>query len=274
MGISLIVLTNFYPAALRALHYADALACAQGGRLVLLHVNRSSLYDLYMFAGEGWRRQELDRDADTATLLDRLATQLHTPATVELATDLLPEVAQDLVTRYQSGLFVVGLPAADHASPEQLSATTLDLLRAAQFPVLVVPDATPAAAQPRRVMVAVDQENFVLANAGAVIELLQNIKAEVTVVHVTALEDDAGCARALMHVQGSGLTKGVRSVDLRGFLHSDPAVGVLEAITQVSPDLVVVLSRSRNYLGGLFHHSVTAHVIARSPVPVLVLPVN
>ncbi|QIL74891.1 universal stress protein [Hymenobacter sp. HDW8] len=252
MGISLIVLTNFYPAALRALHYADDLACAQGGRLVLLHVNRSSLYDLYMFAGEGWRRQELDLEADTATQLERLTTQLHTPATVELATDLLPEVAKDLVTRYQQGLFVIGLPAAGHASPEQLSATTLDLLRAAQFPVLVVPDSAPASTLPRRVMVAVDQESFVLVNSGAVTQLLQNIKAEVTVVHVTVQEDDAACARALRHVQGSGLTDGTKSVDLRGFLHPDPAAGVLEAIPQASPDLVVVLSRSRSYLGGFF----------------------
>jgi hypothetical protein len=52
MRFSLIVLANFYPAAQHAIQYADALASAQGGRIVLLHVNRASLYDPYVFAGK------------------------------------------------------------------------------------------------------------------------------------------------------------------------------------------------------------------------------
>ena len=139
MPLTLIVLTGFYPAARQALRYADELASALGGRLVVLHVNRASLYDPYVLMGESWHRQELAGEADTAALLARLASQLQAPAIVELATDLLPAVAHDLAARYQPALFVLGRPAPENTSSEQLSAATLDLLRAAQLPVLLVP---------------------------------------------------------------------------------------------------------------------------------------
>ncbi|MGY2132501.1 universal stress protein [Hymenobacter sp. HD11105] len=271
---SFIVLTTFYPAAQRALHYADNLGSTLGGRLVLLHVNRASLYDPYMFAGEAWRQQELELSAQTGAQLQQLAKQLHTPATVELATDLLPTVAQGLGQRYPAALFVVGLSDADTPSIERLCATALELLRAAQQPVLVVPRSTRAASPPRRVLLAADQEAFTLPTAAAVNELLRGLGAELTVAHVSTVEDDAGCAQALQAVEASGLAMGLPTVNLRGYLHLSPAAGLLEAIVDAQADLLIIVARSRTYLGELFHRSVTAQVLGNCTVPILILPVQ
>ena len=46
MVLTLIVFAGFYPPARRAIQYADLLAEAVHGRLVLLHVNRALLYDV------------------------------------------------------------------------------------------------------------------------------------------------------------------------------------------------------------------------------------
>ncbi|MGY2133101.1 universal stress protein [Hymenobacter sp. HD11105] len=272
MGFSFIVLTTFYPAAQRAVHYADNLASTLGGRLVLLHINRSSVNGLYAFAGEAWKEQEQQLAAQTSNQLHQMAKQLHTPATVELATDLLPTVAQGLGQRYPAALFVVGLSDADTPSIERLCATALELLRAAQQPVLVVPRGTRAASPPRRVLFAADQEAFTLPTAAAVNELLRGLGAELTVAHVSTVEDDAGCAQALRAVEASGLATGLPTVQLRGYLHQSPAAGLLEALVDTQADLLLVVARSRTYLGELFHRSVTAQVLGRCPVPVLVLP--
>ena len=274
MSPTLIVLTSFYPAAQQALRYADTLASALGGRLVLLHVNRASLYDPYVFVGENWHRQELAGEADTATLLARLTSQLRAPATVELATDLLPIVAHDLVSRYQPALFVLGRPAPENASPEQLSAATLELLRAAQLPVLLVPLDTAATVPPQRVLVAADDEACALPDsAAAVHQLLRVPGAALTVAHVSTVEDDEGCARALRAVQQCGLLAGLPEPALRGYQFDHPAPGVLAAITDTQADMVVLLARSHSYFGELFHGSVTAQVSRQSRIPVLVLPV-
>ena len=275
MSPTFIVITSFYPAAQQALHYADALASAPGGRLVLLHVNRASLYDPYVFVGENWRRQELEGEADTAALLARLAGQLQAPATVELATDLLPNVAHDLATRYQPALFVLGRPGPENASPEQLSTTTLELLRAAGLPVLLVPLDTAATVPPRQVLIAADGDECALPDSAAGVHpLLRAPGVALTVAHVSTVEDDEGCARALRAVQHCGLTAGLPDTALRGYQFDHPAPGVLAAIADTGADLVLLLARHHSYFGELFHQSVTAQVASQSPVPVLVVPVT
>jgi len=263
MSFSLIVLTSFYEAAHQAVPYADALASTLGGRLVLLHVNRVSAFDPYVFVDEAWRRQELGRGADTMALLTRLAGQLKSPATVEQATDLVPDVARALAARHAPALFVLGRP--DPA---------LELLRAAQLPVLLVPIGTPVPALPLRVLVAADREDFALTGSAAgAQELLRALGAVVTVAYASEVEDDEGAAAALRAVRRSGLAAGLPEPDLRGYQYERPADGVLAAIADTRADLVVVLARPRSYLGELFHRSVTAAVASRSPVPVLVVPV-
>jgi nucleotide-binding universal stress UspA family protein len=62
------------------------------------------------------------------------------------------------------------------------------------------------------------------------------------------------------------------TVNLRGYLHLSPAAGLLEALVDTQADLLLVVARSRTYLGELFHRSVTAQVLGNCTVPVLVLP--
>jgi nucleotide-binding universal stress UspA family protein len=274
MAPTLLVLAGFYPPEQRAIRYADALASAQGSRLVLVHARRAALYDPYLLMGEALRRQELADDADTAALLTELGGQLHAPTTVEMMTDLLPERLAELTRRYAPALFVLGLPAAPEASAEQLSHTALELLRAVHFPVLLVPEATTATEPPAQVLIAADREDFALTPGSApAAGWLQELGAEVTVAHVSPVEDDAGCARALRAVQSSGLLRPGTPAELRGCLHAHPAAGLLAAATDLQADLLVLLARPRSYLGELFHRSITAQVLHRSSIPVLLLPV-
>ena len=47
------------------------------------------------------------RQTDTAAILHQQAEGLRTDATVEVATDLLPALAQNLAHRYEPALFVL-----------------------------------------------------------------------------------------------------------------------------------------------------------------------
>ena len=51
MAVSLLILTDFFQAANRALDYATNLALPLRARLVLLHVRRDSVLDPEMFTG-------------------------------------------------------------------------------------------------------------------------------------------------------------------------------------------------------------------------------
>ncbi|MFD1470729.1 universal stress protein [Hymenobacter caeli] len=273
MPLTLVVFAGFYPAARHAERYADTLAQALHGPLVLLHVNRAALYDPYKIVGERYRQDELATETDTTAALHRQAAALRTPATVLVTTDLLPEVARDVAARHHPALFVLSQP--DPARPAaSVVADCAELLRAGQHALLVVPAGAPADQPPRRVLIAADREPFALAPAaGALRDLLARPGTALVVAHVSdGVEDDTGCAAALRAVQASGLVDGLPIPELRGYARDDYEAGVLAAVQDTQADLVVVFARQRSYWGELFHRSVTARLLADCPVPVLVLP--
>ncbi len=273
MPLTLIVFAGFYEAARHAEQYADTLGQALHGKLVLLHVNRASLYDPYLIVGERYRRAELATEADTTAALHRQAATLRTPATVVVTTDLLPAIARDLATGFQPALFVLSQAYPDHPAASVV-ADCAELLRAGHHALLVVPLAAPATQAPRRILLAADREAFALAPAaGPLRDLLALPGTELVVAHVSGgVEDDSGCAAALRAVLDSGLVAGLPIPVVRGYAQDDYAEGVLAAVRDTQADLVVVFARQRSYLGELFHRSVTARLLADCSVPVLVLP--
>ncbi len=274
MPLTLIVFAGFYPTARHTVLYGNNLTEALHGKLVLLHVKRASMADPYELMAESFRREELGREIETAAALYRLAEELHTQPTVEVATDLLPVVAQDLAARYRPALFVLSQP--DRARADiSVANDCAELLRAGHFPLLVVPPTAPADQPPRRILIAADREPFALATETDVLrQLLALPGAELVIAHVSSgVEDDEGCSAALRAVQLSGLVKGLATPELRGYENNDYAAGLLAAVQDTHADLVIVLARERSYLSALFHHSVTGRLLAECPVPVLVLPV-
>ena len=276
MPLTLLVLAGFYEPAHHAIAYADGLAQAVGGRLVLLHINRAAPYDPYALAGprgEPYRRAELARQTNTAEALRQQARRLGAPATVEIATDLGPALVHELAARHAPALFVLGQPDELHPDAAGLAAATAELLRAGSYPVLAVPPSAPASQPPHCFLLAADAEPFVLtAGALALQELLQKLATKAIVAHVsTGSADDESCSAALRAVEASGLLPTIVP-ELRGYEHPNYAQGLLEAIKDTQADLVVLLARPRSYFSELFHRSVTTQLLARCPVPTLLLP--
>ena len=275
MSLTLVVFAGSSPPARCAVQYADTLAQALHGRLVLLHINRAALFDPNARIAQGYEQEELGRQTDTAAMLYQQAEGLRTVATVEVATDLLPAVAQDLANRHQPALFVLSQPEEARPAATNLVTSCAEILRAGNYPLLVVAPNAPTDHPPRRILIAADREPFALAaEVQALRPLLALPGAEVFVAHVSSgVDDDEGCALALQAVQASTLVDGLPVPELRGYEHDDYAQGVLAAVQDLQADLVVVLARQRSYVGELFHRSVTAQLLTGCPVSVLVLPV-
>ena len=272
MAPSLLILTDFFQAANRALDYATNLAGPLGARLVLLHVRRDSIIDPERFTGV---LSNLDQQA-VALALNSLTSELPVPVVAEVGHGRVADAVADAVRRHHPTLVVLGRADSEDTPDELVSTTALDILRTAPYPMLVVPHNVPTTAPPRRVLLAVDGEPFSLGtHAGAMRHLLDALHAELTVLHVSEnAEPDENAAAALALVQRTGLSadlaQPVRTVNLNA---TAPADGILQMARPADFDLVVLIARPRSFLGQLFHHSVTAQVLLHCPVPVLVLPV-
>ena len=268
---SLLILTDFFQAANRALDYATNLAAPLGARLVLLHVRRDSITDPELFTGG---LSNLNQHA-IELALNSITTNLPVPVVGEVGHGRVADAVADAVSRHHPTLVVLGRPDTEDTPDELVRTTALDILRTAPYPMLVVPHNVHTTKPPRRVLLAVDGEPFSLGqHAGAMRHLLDALHAELTVLHVTEnTNPDGNAAAALATVQQTGLTADLAQPIQTLSTHATaPADGVLQMARPADFDLVVLIARPRSFLGELFHHSVTAQVLLHSAVPVLVLP--
>ncbi|MDB5234398.1 MAG: hypothetical protein JWR44_1391 [Hymenobacter sp.] len=267
----LLVLTDFFSAAGRALDYATNLAVPLGARLVLLHVERDSLLDPEAFSGV--LATENEHAAQLA--LNGLTHGLPVAAVAEVGHGRLLPVIAEAVSRHKPMLIVLGRPDREEFPDELTTTTALDILQDAPYPMLVVPPAYTSRGTPRRMLLAADGEAFELGKyARAAHQLLQSLPAELTVLHATSHPEEGMGAAALDDVFNAGLAQGLPTPALREVRADDPAEGILAAARPDTCDALVLLARRRSVFGHLFHRSVTARVLLHSQVPVLVLPVE
>ena len=269
---ALLVLTDFFKAAERALDYATNLAAPLGARLVLLHVRRDSLLDPEALSGG------LSNLNSTAVqlALNSLTQNLPVPVVAEVGHGLLLPAVADAVSRHQPVLIVLGRPDHDEDLPDELANTTaLEILQHHPYPLLVVPPKLAHTVPPRRLLLAVDGEAFTLGDyAGMARTLFNSLHAELTVLHCAAHApaDSDSAAAVLETVQATGLGLDLPLPHLLQTVADNPADGILAAAKAADYDAVVLLARRRSVLGRLFHRSVTAQVLLHSKIPVLVLP--
>ena len=273
MAASLLVLTDFFQAANRALDYATNLACTLHARLVLLHVRRDSVLDPEMFTGE---LSNLSKEA-IALAMNSVSADLPVPVVAEVGFGSVVSAVADAVTRHHPTLVVLGRPNYEDISDELIQTTALDLLRIMPCPLLLVPHTVSSSTPPRRLLFAVDGEEFSLGkHAGVIRKLLDGLQAEVTVLYVAPdaaqARNTAATEAVLNTVLRTGLTINLPAVQIRAVADASPGRGILEATQSADFDLVVVVARSRSFFGRFFHRSVTAEVLRRSTIPVLVLP--
>ncbi|OON69937.1 universal stress protein [Hymenobacter sp. CRA2] len=267
-ALSLIVLTNFFPAARRAIRYAAELAVPLGAQLVLLHVREVSVLE-----GELLYPPSEERDGELLVAVQALADETYVPTTVELVDDLQLSTAAALARRYAPAVFVLG-QAADAEEECEVGATVLEVLRSGEFPLLLVPETYQGAVTPTQVLVAADGEPFALSRPEAARQLLAQAEPRLTVVTVSAIEDDQACAAALRQVQRSALGDAAGHLSVEAIRHASPVAGVLRAVDQLQANLVVLIARRRSFLGAMFHRSVTNRLLGICPVPLLLLPAS
>ncbi|MDB5236441.1 MAG: hypothetical protein JWR44_3434 [Hymenobacter sp.] len=278
MNSTVLVLANFPEAAEHTARVAAALAAPLHLPLVLLHLDVYPVMleaELVAASAEQMARNE----AETMTTLRALARRLPGSTQVAESAGILCDAVESAVEHYHPLLLVMGLSPEHDLLDHWLHNQVLPVLRATHRPLLLVPENySPAASgPPRRVLLALDAEPFRLSvAANALVPLLAAWQAAFTVAHVvTGQEPDANPGRmAMVDVRASGLLPPDAPLFLYQEPHEKPAAGVLQAIADTQADVVVLIARPRNFLGRLFHSSVTAEVLRHSPVPVLLVPVE
>ena len=269
---SLVVLTDFFAVTNRALSYAAGLAVPLDAQLVLLHVRYDGLP-----VPEGFQDQHSPQgELKTRQALLHLAADQTVPTEVDIAAGFLPSAVREAIVRHQPLFLVLARPDAAPDSADLLTNVVMDVLRHVPHPLLLVPTVGITPFPPRRLLLAVDGQPFIfndLHHQQVLSQLLHASQATLDVVHVSPDQQTQPLEGALMQtLRANGLANTLTETRLHEVYHSTVADGVLEEVARQHADMLVVVARRHTLLGNLFHRSVTAQLIAQSPIPVLVLP--
>ncbi|MDO7852462.1 universal stress protein [Hymenobacter convexus] len=266
---ALVVLTDFF-ADEHALVYAAGLAGHLRARLVLLHVRQDAL----LLPDEYPNRRSRRTERHTRAALQQLAQAQLVPTEVAIAEEWLPEALAAAALQHDPLLLVLGRPEA--VPIEIVTSAALDLLRYVFCPVLVVPAGGAVTIAPCSMALAVDGDGFALANPRRLAELLDRLQAGITLLHVTHRKDPGAAAghRVLYAVQHSGLPAQPEGRWPHVVRHPDTAAGILRGAAETKADVLGVVARRHSLLASLFHRSVTAQLVALSPLPLLLLPAS
>ncbi|SNR91177.1 universal stress protein [Hymenobacter mucosus] len=269
MSTSLLILTDFTPAADQALHYAAALAAPLGASLILLHIRRESLLDRDAFTGHIQHLSE----GEVAAALEERTRGLAVPVQVESTVDGVSAAVADAAQRHQPALLVLGKPDTETTPDELVSSTSLTILRATRTPLLIIPINSTATVPPRRITIAADNNGFSLKpQTEPIRDLLHTLKPTVTLVHVVEPEENDECPQAHQAVLDSGLLRELPSVHTHGVRCRQIPQGILQGVSETQADMLLLIARRRSFLGQLFNRSVTSQVVLHGHVPVVLLP--
>lgn len=272
MNPTFLVLTNVSPAAEKAASWAAALGTPLRARLSLLHVYHDAVLDLELATATA--PAAFGSPGNTRRALQELASRLPAPAALEVSVESITEALAEAIHRDHPLLLAMGLSPEYDLIDHLLHNQALPALRATHRPLLLVPEQAPAPRLPRQVLFAVDGEPFTLnAAAKRLAPLLSSWPAAYTVVNVSSQNSQLSRPgrMGLADVRACGVVPD-GALALREENDVFPATGILHAADETGADLLVLIVRSRSFLGRLFHHSITAQVLRRCRIPVLLLP--
>jgi nucleotide-binding universal stress UspA family protein len=242
--------------------YVAALAPVLNAQILLLPLTSDVLTPALSVAAEM---------ENTTRSLAQLAQALPGQTALVTTENVLPSQTAPVLRRHHPQLLVLNRPeGADGV--EMTRDRAADLLSTTAYPLLVVPAETPAVV-PRRIAIAVDGGEFNIGEAAAMVrQLLRTDDVVLTVLHVTQPASPLHGYDAIATVESAGLVPFPVKPGLLGWINRVPADGVLDAVAASGAELLLAVARRRSFWGNLLHTSVTADVLGRSPIPVLVLP--
>lgn len=280
MEPSILVLTDFSPAAERARAYAAALAAPLGAVVHLLKVNIPA--PMNPEVGRVLYATNARYVQDDRHSLEQLAANLPGPATAELAETGWTEAVRHALDEHRPLLVVAGLTATTGLLDEWLSNRTLPLAHETGYPLLLVPQNLPDAAlhPPRRLALAVEDAPFQLVrDATTITPLLDALAPEIVVVTVLSAEaaarDGAG-HNGLRAARQCGLTRSIADSRPHQMISAQAssehaAAGIRQAVAELPADLLVLLDPDHGWVHKLFRGSVIDQVLRQTTVPVLLL---
>ena len=272
MTPSIVVFTDFSTAAERARSYAALLAVYLGAQVHLIHV-----YPLAPVAArlsgalQATHARFVRRNRQ---LLARVAADMPGAATATTVEADWDEAVREAIRQHQPLLLVAGLTATDMPPDEWSSTHILPLAYQTGHPLLLVPEHLPNTAlrPPHCLAFAVRDAPFRLApKAIAVARLLNALRIRAVPVTVFPPDEATTGEHGLRSARECELVATLYRSSLHRVIGEQPAKGILQAVEELSADMLALLDPGHGWVYNLFNDNTIEQVLRHARVPVLLL---
>ncbi|GAA4742109.1 universal stress protein [Flavisolibacter ginsenosidimutans] len=263
---TILVLTDFSPAAEHATAYAAQLAKVVQASVRLLHVYQlpvaMSDMPVLMVSAE-----DLKKSADAGLRRAKEAAErLHPETVFEMESRLgdVVEEAEDVSKQKDVFALVAGTKSMSGVERFLFGSTAQALVKKCSHPVIVVPENAELNA-PKNIALAVDFVNPGEVPAAKILAAIQALRASLQVVHVETENEQAGDPSSLLnalHLAPSAY---------RILKEENVAQGLKHFAELNKIDLVTVLPHKHNLLERLFFKGYTNEILHELSVPVMTL---
>lgn len=260
---TILVPTDFSPAAENATAYAAQLARQIDASLLLLHVYQLPVpmtdYPVLMVTADDLRKisdEGLQRAMEAAR--DRFA---DVPVETESRLgDVVTEI-EDVCNERNPFAVVVGTKDLKGFERFLFGDTTLSLVKNSSYPVIAVPEGAKTSV-PTNMVLATDILNAADIPASAIAAIANVLGANLHVVHVEQKESTTSPDELLQAFTGA-------RASYHAIQEEDVTEGLKHYVEQNNIDLVVVLPHKHNLYERLFFKGHTQGILHSMPVPVM-----
>lgn len=266
---TILVSTDFSPAAANATNYAADLALAIGAELFLFHVYQvpvavtdvplvlMSVDDLRISAEEKLRHLQDDVAHITSGQLN-----IRTEARLGNVTDELENICATVQP------FAVVMGTTGHSSLDRIlfGSTTLTAIRHLTWPVICVPKGWEYGAGIKKIGFACDLKQVEETTPfAAIISLVTELGAE---LHILNVEE---ASSANLPEQTALLGTALKDLDpqFHFIAHQDIEDGINDFAEKNNLDMVIAIPKKHKLLDGLFKSSSTRQLVTQSHIPVV-----
>jgi len=271
---TIIVATDFSPAAENALKYAVALSVAAKTEMVvhhslpLSHSTAKSITPLPNY------RKELENSKQRLlNLTSEIEATYHIKVRAACGTALLLDDLEELTKEYNEALVVVGM-REDSWERMMFGSMTISILEAAKYPVLVVPTGTHFTGIAEIVLAVDNQQVPGQRCLRPLVDFASINKAKIQVLHI---EKGAKKSNAdALSDENSALENYtiLKDYDLSyKELNSQTVVdGIAKGIEIYNADIIAMIPHKKHFWNLIFNKSNTQKMAAKSTIPLLTLP--
>lgn len=178
------------------------------------------------------------------------------------------DVLGRICTSEDYGLVVMGTHGASGFSEKWLGSNAAAASKAVDIPLLIIPSKK-AYKDYKNVLFTTDMKVMKNDNPLKILaRMMEAYDCEVNFVHVEKSPENSDYADYKNQV--SEFLKD-DSIQYKIVQNSDVEAGIADAIQNENPDVLVAVRHSRGFFEGLFHSSVSQHIVNTTSVPVLVV---